>query len=87
MSRSDYDDMPSGNGRRNGKGSRNMAVGLLIAILVILIIIVVKLIVSPEEKIEALPPVSSQSIDSFRVSCIGGYGGRGEHFTRFHRRF
>ena len=62
MSRSDYDDMPSGNGRRNGKGSRNMAVGLLIAILVILIIIVVKLIVSPEEKIEALPPVSSQSI-------------------------
>ena len=62
VSRSDYDDMPSGNGRRNGKGSRNMAVGLLIAILVILIIIVVKLIVSPEEKIEALPPVSSQSI-------------------------
>ena len=63
VSRSDYDDMPSGNGRRNGKGSRNMAVGLLIAILVILIIIVVKLIVSPEEKIEALPPVSSQSLE------------------------
>ena len=40
-----------------------MAVGLLIAILVILIIIVVKLIVSPEEKIEALPPVSSQSLE------------------------
>lgn len=68
MSRSDYDDMPSGNGRRNGKGSRNMAVGLLIAILVILIIIVVKLIVSPEEKIEALPPVSSQSIVEETVS-------------------
>ncbi len=68
VSRSDYDDMPSGNGRRNGKGSRNMAVGLLIAILVILIIIVVKLIVSPEEKIEALPPVSSQSIVEETVS-------------------
>ena len=68
MSRSDYDDMPSGNGRRNGKGSRNMAVGLLIAILVILIIIVVKLIVSPEEKIEALPPVSSQSLEEETVS-------------------
>ncbi|MGN0850562.1 MAG: peptidoglycan DD-metalloendopeptidase family protein [Candidatus Ornithospirochaeta sp.] len=68
MSRSDYDDMPSGNGRRNGKGSRNMAVGLLIAILVILIIIVVKLIVSPEEKIEALPPVSSQSLEEETAS-------------------
>ena len=68
VSRSDYDDMPSGNGRRNGKGSRNMAVGLLIAILVIMIIIVVKLIVSPEEKIEALPPVSSQSIVEETVS-------------------
>ena len=68
VSRSDYDDMPSGNGRRNGKGSRNMAVGLLIAILVILIIIVVKLIVSPEEKIEALPPVSSQSLEEETAS-------------------
>lgn len=68
VSRSDYDDMPSGNGRRNGKGSRNMAVGLLIAILVILIIIVVKLIVSPEEKIEALPPVSSQPLEEETAS-------------------
>ena len=68
VSRSDYDDMPSGNGRRNGKGSRNMAVGLLIAILVILIIIVVKLIVSPEEKIEALPPGSSQSLEGETAS-------------------
>ena len=56
MSRSDYDDMPSGGGRRGGKGNKGLTLGVLICILVILIIIVVRLIVTPEEKLEVLPP-------------------------------
>lgn len=56
VSRSDYDDMPSGGGRRGGKGNKGLTLGVLICILVILIIIVVRLIVTPEEKLEVLPP-------------------------------
>ena len=56
MSRSDYDDMPSGGGRRGGKGNKGLTLGVLICILVILIIIVIRLIVTPEEKLEVLPP-------------------------------
>lgn len=56
VSRSDYDDMPSGGGRRGGKGNKGLTLGVLICILVILIIIVIRLIVTPEEKLEVLPP-------------------------------
>ena len=56
VSRSDYDDMPSVGGRRGGKGNKGLTLGVLICILVILIIIVVRLIVTPEEKLEVLPP-------------------------------
>lgn len=56
MSRSDYDDMPSGGGGRRGKGNKGLTLGVLICILVVLIIIVVRLIVSPDEKLEVLPP-------------------------------
>ena len=43
VSRSDYDDMPSGGGRRGGKGNKGLTLG-------------VRLIVTPEEKLEVLPP-------------------------------
>lgn len=69
VSRSDYDDMPSGGGGRRGKGNRGLTLGVLICILVVLIIIVVKLIVTPDEKLEVLPPnpVEKASVQSEEV--------------------
>ena len=68
MSRSDYDDMPSGGGGRIGKGNKGLTLGVLICILVVLIIVVVRLIFAPNEKLEVLPPTVVEKENSQSVS-------------------
>ena len=68
VSRSDYDDMPSGGGGRRGKGNKGLTLGVLICILVVLIIVVVRLIFAPNEKLEVLPPTVVEKENSQSVS-------------------